>query len=187
MNNISPKELLNLAFEIGLLKRVIRTGWQNKGVTNPESVAEHTWRVAMLGMMLAPQYELDQNRVIKMAMVHDLGEAAIGDVIWEQGKKIIGSREEKHKDEQQAVENMFKDNPHFSEYVELWKDFEAQETAEAKFVKQLDKLEMAIQAYEYEQEGHEARSLDEFWDNAEKYLKGNSLEGYFIDLKKLRS
>lgn len=123
MTNISPKELLNLTFEIGQLKRVIRTGWQNKEVKDPESVAEHTWRVAMLGMLLASQYGLDQNKVAKMAMVHDLGEATIGDVIWEQGKSIIGSREEKHRDEQQAVENMFKDNPHFAEYVELWKEF----------------------------------------------------------------
>lgn len=186
MTNIAPKELLNLVFEIGLLKRVIRTGWQNKGVNDPESVAEHTWRVAVLGMMLAPQYNLDQNKVMKMAMVHDLGEAAIGDVIWEQGKKIVGSQEEKHRDEQQAVEDMFKDNPHFAEYVELWKEFEAQETAEAKFVKQLDKLEMVIQAYEYEQEGQNPETLNEFWENAEKYIKDNHLEVYFDELKDLR-
>jgi len=185
-NKISPKELLDLAMEVGILKRVIRTGWQKKGVADPESVAEHTFRTAILAMILAPQYSLDQSKVLKMALVHDLGEAAIGDVIWEQGKVVIGSKEEKHKDERQAINDMFADNPHFQEYVELWEEFEKQETAEAKFVKQLDKLEMVIQAFEYKKEGSNKESLQEFWDNAEKYLSNQELGRYFEELKKLK-
>lgn len=187
MTKISPKELLDLAFEIGTLKKVLRTGWIVKGVEDAESVAEHTWRVTMLGMVLAQQYNLDQLKVMKMSLVHDLGEATIGDVVWEQGTVVIGSQEEKHKDESKAVEDMFRDNPHFKEYVELWKEFEAQKTAEAKFVKQLDKFEMVIQAFEYESSDNYKQSLQEFWDNAEKYIKGNDLEEYFKYLKELNN
>jgi 5'-deoxynucleotidase YfbR-like HD superfamily hydrolase len=183
---ISEKELLNLIFEVGVLKRTIRTGWQKKKIKDPESVAEHTWRVVVLAMILAPQFKINQDKAMKMALVHDLGEALIGDVIWEKGKKIIGSQTEKHKDEKGAIEKMFADNPHFKDYVLLWEEFEKQETTEAKFVKELDKIEMAIQAYEYEQEGYSKTALQEFWDNAEKYLANGRLNSYFNYLKTLR-
>ncbi len=185
MSKIDSKDLLNLVFEVGLLKKVVRTGWVKKGVKDPESVADHTWRVSVLAMLLAPQLGVNQLKLVKMALVHDLGEALIGDIVWEKGKKVIGSQEEKHKDEKKAVKNMFSDNPSFSEYVELWEEFERQETKEAKMVKLIDKLEMAIQAFEYESEGY--KDLDEFWENVEKYLKGSELEEYFRELKKLRT
>jgi len=75
----------------------------------------------------------------------------------------------------------------FGSRVELWKEFNGQETREAKIVKQLDKLEMVIQALEYEKEGYPSEWFDEFWENAEKYLKGQELEPFFIFLRNKRS
>lgn len=184
MTKISKKDLINLLLEVGTLKKVLRTGWVLKGVKNAESVADHSWRVAVIASLLAKQLNLNQEKLVKMALIHDLGEALIGDIKWESGAKVIGSQKEKHADEEKAIKKMFSDNPSFQEYVELWEEFEAQESKEAKAVKQIDKLEMAIQAFEYESEGH--KDLGEFWENVEKYLKNQSLEPYFTELKKLR-
>jgi len=74
-------------------------------------VAEHTWRVAMLALLLAPELNLDQSRLVKMALVHDLGEIGIGDIKWESGKKVIGSQKKKHADEEETINQMFADNP----------------------------------------------------------------------------
>lgn len=183
---IPHSELLDLLLEIGTLKRVQRTGWALKGIKDVESVAEHTWRVAMLALLLAPELNLDQSKLVKMALVHDLGEAGIGDVKWESGKKVIGSQRKKHEDEEKVINKMFADNPNFQEYIELWQEFSHQETREAKIVKQLDKLEMVIQALEYEKEGYPPELFDEFWENAEKYLKGQELEPFFTFLRKQR-
>lgn len=178
--------LLNLFLEIGILKKVQRTGWVLKGVKDAESVAEHTWRVALLTLILALDFKVDQLRAVKMALVHDLGETLIGDIKWETGNKVIGSKAEKHKDEQKAIEKMFSDNPNFKEYIDLWKEFEEQKTKESRFVKQLDKLEMVLQAYEYEKDEYPPKWFNEFWENAEKYLKGQELEPIFRQLQKMR-
>jgi len=179
-------ELLNLFLEIGVLKKVRRTGWVLKGVKDVESVAEHTWRVAMLALILAPQLNLDQLKLVKMALVHDLGEIKIGDIKWESGKKIIGSQKKKHHDEREAIKQIFADNPSFQEYVQVWEEFNDQKTKEAKIVKQLDKLEMVLQALEYQKDGCPSKWFDEFWENAEKYLVDQELEPYFRFLEKER-
>lgn len=185
MTKDKKQQIISLALEFGVLKKVIRTGWKKKGIKDPESVADHTWRVAMLAMVLAPELNLDQNKLIKMALIHDLGEALIGDIIWEKGKKIIGSQEEKHRDERSAIESIFNTGD-MKEYRLLWEEFEHQETIEAKLIKELDKLEMAIQALEYEKEGYSGKKLDEFWENAEKYLKKGEVASIFLELKKIR-
>lgn len=187
MNKIIERELVKIVFEFGALKKVVRTGWKNKGIKDPESVAEHSFRCAILAMFLAPQLSLDQNKLVKMALVHDLGEAVIGDLIWERGKKIIGSQKEKHIDEGKAVKEVFGGNPDLQEYIQLWEEFETQKTAEAKIIKQIDKLEMVFQALEYEKEGYSPSNLKEFWDNAEKYLRGNVLDNYFEELKRRKN
>jgi len=186
MKKISEKEFINLALEIGLLKNVIRTGWAVKGVKNPESVADHTWRMAILALVLAPQLNVDRDKLVRMTLVHDLGETFAGDIRWEKGKTVFGSQEEKHKKGKTAMDKMFADNPSFQEYLDLWQEFVDQETKEAKALKWIDKLETLIQAYEYEKLGLNTGSLQEFWDNVEKYLEGSELESYMDELKKLR-
>lgn len=187
MNVVPEKELISLALEVGKLKKVIRSGWKKQGVKKPESVADHTWRVAMLAMVLAPQLKVNQSKLIKMALVHDLAEIITGDIIWEKGKKVTGSQQQKIRDERKAMQSIFSDNPGFKEYITLWEEYEAQKSKEAKTIKALDKLEMAMQALEYEKDGYSKKSLQEFWDNAQKHIKGSSLAPYFDELVKLRS
>lgn len=168
---INKEEFLDLLLEIGLLKKVQRTGWALKGIKDVESVADHSWRVAMLALFLGENLSLDKMKIVKMSLIHDLGEVLIGDVKWEQGAKVIGSQKKKHQDEGKAIQKMFADNPSFNEYVALWNEFNEQKTKEAKIVKELDKLEMAIQAFEYQKEGYSPEILEEFWENAGKYLE----------------
>lgn len=178
-------DLLNLISSSGELKNVARTGWIKKGIKNPESVADHTWRMSLMVTLLADD-TLDKKKLLEMCIVHDLGEINIGDLIWEQGKKVISSQEEKHNDELKAFESLFSDVPNKDYFVSLMQEFNDQSSAEARFLKQIDKLEMAIQALEYEKQGYEAKLFNEFWDNTEKYLVGQILEEYFLALKNLR-
>lgn len=175
--------LLKLFMSAGLLKKVKRTGWALKGVSEPESVAEHSFRVAFIAMILAERYKGDQLKMIKMALVHDLGESYIGDIKWESGAKIIASQAQKHKDESKAIEEIFSSR---QEFIDLWQEFNHQKTKEARLVKLVDKLEMALQALEYEQEGNPEEWFVEFWENSSKYLTGSELEELFSALQKLR-
>lgn len=183
---INEKEFFDLMFDIGLLKKIQRTGWVLKGVKDVESVAEHSWRVAVMVLLFSKTYRLDENRLIKMALIHDLGEIIIGDIKWESGKRIVGSQLQKHRDEEKAIRKIFEDNPSFKEYVELWQEFNEQKTKASRLVKQLDKLEMIIQAFEYQKEGYPSEWFNEFWENGEKYLNNQELEKYLSYLKAKR-
>ena len=178
-------KLIKIFKAAGVLKTIPRTGWLLKGVKEAESVADHTWRMSLLIMLLAPK-KLDKTKLLEMNTVHDLGEIGIGDIKWETGKKVITDQKIKHKDEIKVMKKIFGNYSQGNKYVELLKEFNEQKTPEAKFLKQIDKLEMAIQALEYEEAGHEAKDLDEFWQNAEKYLEGQSLEPIFRQLQKMR-
>lgn len=179
------KQLVNTVAKAGILKEIRRTGWVLKGVEEAESVADHTWRMSLLILLLADK-TLDKGRLFAMCAVHDLGEIGVGDIKWETGKKVIASQAIKHEDELKTMRQLFGNSNGSSGHIKLLKEFNEQKTPEAKFLKQIDKLEMAFQALEYEQKGYPGHLFNEFWENAEKYLAGNSLEPIFRELQKLR-
>jgi putative hydrolases of HD superfamily len=182
---ISNKEIIKIATKGGILKTVKRTGWILKGVKNAESVADHTWRMGLLILLLAPD-NLNKQKLLEMNTIHDLGEVGIGDIKWEEGTKTISSPEDKHADELNTVKKIFGNNKDLKKLLELLKDYNQQKSPEAKFLKQLDKIEMIFQALDYENEGYESSLFDEFWLNAEKYIKDNKLIVLFSELKKKR-
>ena len=187
MNKIPEKALADLVLHIEGLKKVSRSGWKKKGIKNPESVADHTMGVAFISMIMAPQLKLDEKKLIKMALIHDLAETITGDIIWEKGFAKTGSEKDKLKNEEKAVREMFSGSAFFKEYMELWEEYRAQETKEARAIKVLDKLEMVIQAYIYERDGIRKEKLQEFWDNAEKYIKGSGIMSYYLEFLRRRS
>lgn len=181
-------EVIHLALYAGILKKVERQGWVLKGIHDPESVADHTFRTAFLAMLLVKnEPQLDEMRIMKMALVHEMGEAIIGDVVYEHGERVIAPVTNKYKDERSAWHTIFKNIHDSQEYTELWEEWAAQKTPEAKFLKAVEKLEMAIQAYEYEQQGYDFKLLEEFWSNAQKYIIGTSIEPTFRELERLRT
>lgn len=183
MNKAQIKNLIALITQAGSLKSVKRTGWILKGVKNAESVADHTWRMGLLISLLTPK-NLNKEKLLEMNTIHDLGEIGVGDIKWETGRKVIGSQKIKHQDEVTVMRKIFGNYPAGKKYIKLLKEFNEQKSPEAKFLKQIDKLEMALQALEYERAGY--KNLNEFWENAEKYLEGEELEPIFRELQKMR-
>lgn len=175
--------LIKFSKIVGGLKRLKRTGWVLNNIDNPETVAEHSFRLAILVMILAPKLGVDQLKAIKMALIHDIGEAKIGDIVIYDGEKILNDPNIKIKNERKALAKILSliDTEH---YIELFDEFEQQHTLEAKLVKQLDKLEMAIQALEYEQKT--AQSLESFFINTRLAISDNYLKGILKYTESLR-
>ena len=145
------KELLLEALK---LKSLPRTGWLRAGIENPESVAAHSWGVAWLCMVLCPN-DLNKLKVLEMALIHDLAEVRIGDITPYDGIDVA----EKHKMESAAFVEMTEQLCNRQHLRDLWNE----QSAEADFVKQMDKLDMALQAQEY-------GGLEEFIDSALQVL-----------------
>jgi putative hydrolase of HD superfamily len=110
---------------------------------------------------------VDTNKCIQMALVHDLAEATVGDITPYCGV----SDQDKHKLELEAMTKLTTDLLGTSSslgaemILSLWKEYEEGTTEEAKLVKDMDKLEMILQALEYENDGENKKSLDGFFDS----------------------
>lgn len=130
------------------LKTTYRNSWLSDGST--ESVAEHTWRMALIAMALFPHVDKNLNRekVLKMIIIHDLAEIDTGDIPTIEQVGIV--RENKQKNEYEALLALQKKfgKDLTEESLELWKEFEDQHTDEAKIVKIIDKIEAIIQKYQ---------------------------------------
>lgn len=176
-------KLVDFFQTVGKLKILKRTGWVNKNIPNPESVAEHSFRTAIMAMVLAPKLGVSVEKAIKMALIHDIGETKIGDVVTMVGKKYLSNTAEKLALEAKAFKQIFSliDG---DEYVSLFNEFEGGVTKEAKLVKELDKLEMALQAYEYEKQM--SINLQDFFESADVLVKEPALREILAEIEKLR-
>jgi putative hydrolase of HD superfamily len=151
--------LLGLFAVAGRLKQEPRRGWVLRlHMDRPESVADHSYRVALMAMVYSDLRKLDAGKAMRMALLHDLPEALVGD-------SIPGERTppEKRRLESAAMSDILKDlPPELSErYHSVWHELEEGKSAEAKLVKELDKVELAIQADEY-RKGNPTPVFEEF-------------------------
>lgn len=140
MNNID--KVIRFIKEIENLKSVTRTAWTKTG--RRESTAEHSWRLAMLLMVLREDFkDLDIDKAIKMSLVHDLGELYDGDI----SAKLQNDNDNKAYMEEKAMRRMLTTLPDgISEKIyDLWKEYNECSTKEAKLVKAMDKLETIVQ------------------------------------------
>lgn len=132
----------NFLHEIETLKRLLRHSWLSDD--RQESVAEHTWRMAVMALVLYREVDekIDIAKVLKMILIHDLGEVYAGDYVV--FKEVPAN---KHELEKTALEKLLLDLPEATreELMSLWLEFEERQTAEAKFAVALDKLEVLIQ------------------------------------------
>ena len=159
----------------GRLKKEYRRGWIEKaGIKNPESVADHTFRTALLVMLIGDSRKLDTEKMMKMALIHDLGESIEGD--------ITPTNDEKLKDkeivENAAIIRIFNNlSTNIREdYLKLWNELRSGKSLEARLVSEADKLEMAIQASDYEEDGFSKISLVDF----KLYAKNRILDGQIL-------
>lgn len=148
------------------LKQIQRKGWVIRNVKNAESVADHTFGVSLMAFMLSkyrPE-NLDHEKCMSMALVHDLAESIVGDITPHDDISVDEKQQREH-EAMQEITQLIDDD----ELLALWQEYEMAETPEARFVKSLDKLEMLIQAFEYEQQ-QSGINLDEFWVSAQEHL-----------------
>jgi putative hydrolase of HD superfamily len=134
--------LTNFLYEMGLLKRSKRSGWLIAGVDNPESIAEHTFRTAIIGYLLALMEDADPHKTATLCLFHDTQESRIGDV------PSVGKAYVVTAPNPQVTADQVADFPEaLSQAVrDLVDEYEARESPEA---------ECLIQAREYQAQGHE--------------------------------
>ena len=137
-------------FQIAELKKLPRSGWKIKvGLEDSESVAEHSYMMSVMSMVLSDVKSLNSEKVLKMAILHDWAESKIGDFMPEQIEY-----EKKSELENYAMSEILELLPQKiqSEYRDIWDEFLDRNTSEARLVHELDKLEMALQAKIYEKD-----------------------------------
>jgi putative hydrolases of HD superfamily len=131
------------------LKTVTRSGWTSAG--QPESVAEHTWRLCLLALVLGPRFpEVRMERLLRICIVHDLGEAIGGDIpapVQAERARAAPDAGGKSTQERRDLLELLAPLPDESraEIVALWDEYEEARTPEARLAKGLDKLETILQ------------------------------------------
>ncbi|KAK0238509.1 hypothetical protein EDD85DRAFT_510627 [Armillaria nabsnona] len=166
------------------LKTQKRTGWIDHGIGRPESISDHMHRMAVLAMCTSDE-KLDIAKCVMMCVVHDLAEAQVGDITPREGI----SRAEKLRLEEEAMHNfiheMLHNSPAAQRIEALWKEYEDGKTPEARFVKDLDRFELASQAFEYERT-YTARNLQTFFDTSLPKIRHTEVREWSEDLLKER-
>lgn len=156
------KKLQNFMNICGKMKNLRRSGWVCRKVDFPETDAAHSWSLSLLVQLYAPA-GLDVCKCMKMANIHDLAEIYVGDFT----PLSDISPEKKHELEAAAMSRLA-DELEMPELTELFHEFEAGETPEAVFVRNMDKLDTVIQACYYDQEqDYGGRLFEEFYAYAE--------------------
>ncbi len=160
--------VLSFYMKYNQLKNIYRQGWLKVRIglehaDKCESIADHSFSVALLALTIIEEnkLKLDAFKCIKMAIIHELGEIYAGDFTPYDNV----TKEDKHIKEKEAILKVLNTLDKDNDFFELWEEFEKNETDEAKFIKNIDKLEFLLQACAY---GYDAqyfeRSFSEITD-----------------------
>lgn len=135
------KRMVEFMFEVGMLKKTPRTGYQFLG-TGGESVADHSFRTAVIGYVLASMHpEADRGKVILMCLFHDFPEARTGDHNYVNKKYVVV-------DEDKAIQDQLTGLPFGDEVSRLLREFNAIETLESRLSKDADQLDLILELKE---------------------------------------
>lgn len=191
-----PDRLVPLLDHLLKLKSTHRTGWLDRGVppSETESVADHILMATLIGWLTADP-ELDRDRLIKLLLVHDLAEVITGDPppydradipVHDEAalrdffsRRHVRSAEDKAAKDAREAEAMaalreLMPDDAGDEIVSLWKEYEAQETPEARFAKDIDRFEAFVQARAYARR-HPGLPLSGFTKMAEEEIESPAL------------
>jgi putative hydrolase of HD superfamily len=165
---MNDDRLVDLLVEAATLKRIPRAGWLMRGVPNVESVADHSFGVTFVALVLADAVngastpaaqKLNVETVLTMAVLHDLAEVRLTDLPAPAVRLL--PEEIKGRAEAQAIDELLAPLVGSRRLAALWQEFEDRDSPEGRLVRDADKLEMMVQCLRYEQAG--SRGLDEFW------------------------
>ena len=137
---MEQRELLNFLHRLECLKTNGRHSTTVGGIT--ETVAAHSWRLSVLALLVAPEFpEIDGNKLIRMCLIHDFGEAITGDI-----PSFLKTKDHE-KTEDNAVQTLLATlpEPQRGQLSALFSEMDALESQEARIYKALDKLEAVIQ------------------------------------------
>ncbi len=149
-----------------IVKHLPRKGWVNCNIDRPETVAAHSWQMALMALALSgtANSEYDYNKVIKLCLCHDLAESVIGDITPREKNYIS-----KTDDERKAMAEIA-EGADFPEAYWLFKEYEAAQTPEALLAHDLDKLDMYAEALNYEKQ-YPDKDLSEFKTSAAENIR----------------
>lgn len=165
----TDEDIVEFIFEAGVLKRVPRSGWSLLGIKHPESVADHSFRCAVIGYLIAHMEKASVHRVLLMTLFNDIHEARITD-LHKMAQRYIDARPA----EDGAFEEQVSALPGAirKELLDVRAEHNAQQSKESIVARDADILECLIQAKEYSEHGHESAAL--FMQKAPKHLKTDS-------------
>lgn len=176
------KNIVNFIFEINQLKRQKHSGWWLAGVKNPDTVAEHALRTAQIGYILAVMDgNANPEKVVSMLVIHDNGEARIGD----QNKvsaRYFSNGDEEAKAFFDQIKNL--GNKIEQKWQKYFEEYNNRRTKEGIIAKDADWLEQAFQAKEYVDLGY--TSAQDWINNVEKALETESAKKLFKEMKKTK-
>jgi len=160
--------------EIFKLKNILRKGWLDRNACDIiskrfESDAEHVFSMAMLALeiMHKENLKLDEAKVLKMILYHELCEIDTGD---HTPSEVNYTKELKYKEELKAVTRISKEC-NMPEILLLWQEFEENKTPEAQFVKILDRLDAVMQSQIYSLQNNDETLFDEFYNFSKEKIK----------------
>ncbi len=175
--------ILDLAMQLNLSKKLTRSGWKREKVTDAESISDHGFGIVTLITLFSPSLKADTLKMVKMAIIHNFASTVSEDIVAERSFQIMTEIDAiKKKIERQAIEKWL--TQYGDDYLKIYDEMVENKTNEAVIFTQLDKLEMAIQAYQYEKE--QGKKLNEFFKNAGTRIKHPVLKKVFEDLLKMR-
>lgn len=156
------------------LKSVLRQGWKNKaGLQSPESVADHCYSLSTIAMVISDIKKLDTGKILRMSLLHDLAEAITGDLTPEDVTK--SKKAELERDAMKTI-LLNLSEPIRTQYLSIWDEYQKNDSKEAQLLHQLDKLEMAMQAKEYERFGIKKETLVPFFESAKNEITDSDLQ-----------
>lgn len=174
----NTSDLISSLEHIYQLKAIPRSGWLQSGIaeTGVESIAAHSYGMSILILNLRTVLQangVNVERALNMALVHDIAESIVGDLTPHDAVSEVT----KYAAEASAIQKIVSGVQEGDYFLDLWEDFEAVKSPEAKLVKRIDKLDMLIQAYLYEKK-FEVR-LDSFWENMDEMFIGSESESIY--------
>ncbi len=182
------EKLIDLWRLAAKLKEEPRRGWiQRLKLSNVESVADHSYAVALLALYEASRRGYDVGKTLKLALIHDLEEAVTGDMtpLDKRGKSSF----DRNLDKRLAMDTILGGMPDRvrRQFRSLWVELLDVESREARLVKDIDRLEMAFQAAEYQRKGASGVDVAEFYRSALREIRDPRLKKIVIDFVATKS
>jgi len=179
------EEIIDFILQVEELKKEKRKGWTLRGIKTPESVADHSFMVAFITLILAEnsKKKLNKQKILELAIIHDIAESICGDIT-PYDKKAKQKKQIEDSAMQKLTENI---SPKLKKKIlTLWNEYEEGKTKEAKFVKEIDRLEVFFQAYKYEKQNKGEKNLFDNFPLWKSQIKQKETKDIYNELTKKR-